>query len=83
LRLIKNSSGIACPRRRFGWIEELILEGEMGIVLGEIAAFIAALCLIVLVFKWGLFKLRVAMREDKIKYFERHGLDVNEENLKQ
>ena len=55
----------------------------MGIALGEIAAFIAVLCLITLVFKWGSFKLRVAIREDKIKYFERHGLDFDEEKLKQ
>jgi hypothetical protein len=55
----------------------------MGIVLGEVAAFTAVICLIVLVFKWASFKLRVAIREDKIKYFERHGLDVDEESLKQ
>ncbi len=55
----------------------------MGIVFGEILAFIAVLCLIILVFKWGLFQLRVAMREDKVKYCERHGLDFDEGNLKQ
>ncbi|MBS2008865.1 MAG: hypothetical protein JST01_17575 [Cyanobacteria bacterium SZAS TMP-1] len=54
----------------------------MGIVLGEIAAFIAVLCLIILAFKWGLFKLRAAIRDDKVKYFERHGLDIDEEKLK-
>jgi len=55
----------------------------MGIVLGEIAAFIAALCLIILIFKWCLFRLHVAIRDDKIRYFERHGLDINEEKIKQ
>jgi hypothetical protein len=54
----------------------------MGIVLGELTAFIAAVCVIVLVFKWGLFMLKRAIRDDKVKYFEKHGLDLSEEELK-
>jgi len=53
----------------------------MGIVLGEIAAFIAVVCVIVLVFRWASFKLRSAMRDDKVKYFERHGLNIDEDKL--
>jgi hypothetical protein len=53
----------------------------MGIVLGEIAAFLAVVCVIILVFKFGLFKLKSAIRDDKVKYFERHGLDLNEDQI--